>query len=188
MNESISDIQVGLANSSDFAQILSLQKQHLITNLSECQKLDGFLSIEFTESMLEEVVNDLVIIKAFTNEKLVGYRMAQTLKFNQRFPLIAAIIEKFPTLELGGKRLSTLRAFISGPVCIAKEWRGKGVNQLMFKCLLEHVQLNYDVGVTFVSENNPRSLAAANKNGFKLIDKINFLGKAYNIFAFSTAS
>lgn len=185
MSQNLSSVKISLASRSDFSDILELQRRNFLNNISPEDKADGFLSIEFTESMLEEILNDLLIIKAFTVEKLVGYRMAQTLEFNQRFPLIASIIEKFPNLEFRGQKLSNLRTFIFGPICIDKDWRGKGINQLMFKFMLEHVKSRYDVGVTFVSESNPRSLAAAKKNGISLIDTICFEEKIFKILAFS---
>lgn len=182
---SLSSIQISLATQEDFEEIISLQNKNLLQNLSIEDRAHGFLSIEFSESMLKEVIDDLLIVKASIDDKLIGYRMAQTLKFNERFPLIASIISKFPTLEFNGQKLSNQKTFISGPVCIDREWRGKGINQRMFRFMLECLKDKFDVGVTFISESNPGSLAAAEKNNIKVIDQIIHEGKLFNILAFS---
>lgn len=137
--------------------------------------------------MLEEAIKDIAIVKAFTKEELIGYRMAQTLEFNARFPLLSAIIDRFPHIDFEGKKLSEVEAFISGPTCIAEDWRGKGVHEGIFKAMLSLVRDRFDVGVTFVAKTNPRSLAAAQKKlNMCEVGQLTFNERDYFILAFST--
>ena len=183
------EIKYAQATAADFPAILDLQSKNLFENLSPQQRSDGFLTVAFSEEMLAQVIADIAIVKAFTTEKLIGYRMAQTLEFNARFPLLAAIIKRFPTIDFESKKLSEYATFISGPVCIAQEYRGQGVHQGMFKQLLQIVRPQFEVGVTFIAASNPRSLAAAqNKLGMRIVDRIQFNAKDYAILAFSTGS
>jgi len=181
------EIRYSAASQEDFPAILALQSRNFVGNLTPHQRSHGFLSKEFTREMLQEVIEDLAIVKAFTVRELVGYRMAQTLSFNLRFPLLRAIIDRFPHIEFSGKKLSEAEVFITGPTCIAEAWRGKGIHEGMFQAMLSLVRGRFDFGVVFVAENNPHSLAAAqNKLGMRVVDHLNFDGKDYSVLAFST--
>lgn len=182
-----SEIYYSAASREDIPAILELQGKNLFDSLTPEQRANGFLSEEFSSEMLQEVIEDVAIVKAFTDEELVGYRMAETLAFNSRFPLLRAIIDRFPRIEFGGQMLSEAEVFISGPTCIAGAWRGKGIHEGMFKEMLSLVRDRFDVGVIFIADSNPRSLAAAqNKLGMRVVDHLTFNGKDYSVLAFST--
>jgi len=181
------DIYYSEASREDFPAILELQGKNLFEALTSEQRASGFLTGEFSIDMLHEVIKGAAIVKAFTATELVGYRMAQTLTFASSSPLLSAIIERFPSIAFGGQKLSELEVFISGPTCIAEAWRGKGVHEGMFKKMLSLVQNRFEIGVCFVDEANPRSLAAAQRKlKMHLVDRLAFNGKAYSILAFST--
>lgn len=182
-----SDIYYSAASREDFPAILELQGQNLFDNLTAEQRAHGFLSEEFSMEMRQEVIEDIVIVKAFTADGLVGFRMAQTLAFTARFPLLSAITARFPLIEFQGKILSEAEVFITGPTCIAEAWRGKGIHQGMFKEMLSLVRDRFDFGVVFVAEINTRSLAAAqNKLGMCVVDHVTFHDKNYSVLAFPT--
>lgn len=179
------EIFYGKASKEDFPLILDLQKRNLIQNLTNDQRLNGFLSIEFTNEMLEQVIQDIPIIKAFTKDKIIGYRMAQSLEFNLRFPLVSKIIERFPITFFQTKPISDYRAFISGPTCIDESFRGLGIYEGLFKEMMKAVKTRFEIGVTFISESNKRSLAAATKKlGMEVIDKITFNENSYIVLSF----
>ena len=183
------EIKCEEATSADFPAIIELQNKNLFENLSPTERADGFLSVAFSQQMLAEVVADIAIVKAVSDKQLVGYRMAQSLEFNARFPLLAAIIARFPAIEFEGRKLSDWKTFISGPVCIAREWRGHGIHRAMFDRMLEIVRPRFEVGVTFISENNPRSLAAGqSKLGMRIVDRVHFNNKDFAILAFPTCT
>ncbi len=181
------DINYSAASREDFPAILELQGKNLFEALTSEQRAGGFLTGGFSIDMLHEVIKGAAIVKAFTTTELVGYRMAQTLTFASSSALLSAIIERFPSIAFGGQKLSELEVFISGPTCIAEAWRGRGIHEGMFKKMLSLVQNRFDIGVGFVDEANPRSLAAAQRKlGMHLVDRLAFNGKAYSILAFST--
>lgn len=181
------DIYYGAASREDIPSILELQGRNLFETITPAQRARGFLTGGFSSEMLQEVIEDVAIVKAFTDRELVGYRMAQTLAFNSRFPLLSAIIDRFPSIEFGGRKLSETKVFITGPTCISEEWRGRGIHERMFDKMRSLVRDRFDVGVAFVDEANPRSLAAAQRKlGMRVVDHLTFNGKDYAILAFST--
>jgi len=158
-----------LATQEDFAAILGLQNLNLLANLLPDARADGFLSVEFTEELLAEIVHDVAIVKATIGDELVGYRMAQTIDFNLRFPLLAAIIAEFPRLRFEGRPLSDFRTVISGPTCVARNWRGRGVYEGMFVTLCQVLKIRFEIGVTFIADTNLRSLGPVEKWSFSFI-------------------
>ncbi len=180
-------IQYSLATAEDFPQILDLQHENLFQNLDPENRASGFLTVEFTNQLLTEVVEDIGIAKASTEEELVGYFMAQTLEFNSRFPLLSKIISRFPKICYQDRSLSDLKTFIAGPMCVAKEWRKHGITKNMFHHLLNLTHKRFQVGVTFVSTANSRSLhVSENILGMTPVDELAFEGKDFRVFAFST--
>lgn len=180
-------VKYSFASPKDFDAILKLQGKHLFAALDEVQRRDGFLTVEFTREMLQEVINDLIIVTAYVDNRLIGYHMAQTIAFNLRFALLRKIIDRFSEISFLGRALSESKVFIWGPVCIASDWRGKGIHEVLFRMVCEYVTPRYEVGVTFISEDNPRSLAASqSKLGMQIVDKILFNERRYCVLAFAT--
>lgn len=180
-------IEYSFATAEDFPAILSLQQANLLQNLSPENRDDGFLSVEFTLEMLAEVEEDFGIVKASCGGELVGYFMAQSLSFNQRFRLLSEIISRFSSIAYQGRKLSEARSFISGPMCVAKNWRKRGITKAMFKLLMERASEKFEIGVTFVSKLNLRSMhVSQDVLGMQAVDELEFDGKSYVIFAYKT--
>ena len=182
------EIKYSVVTRDDFPSIIDLQRTNLFKNLTPEQRRTGFLTVEFDEDSLEDVINDIGIVKAFTETDLVGYLMAQTLEFNARFPLLAKIISRFPSIEFQSRVLSEANTFIAGPMCVAKEWRGRDIPQGLFNRLLSMTRERFDIGVTFIDETNYRSLGVSEKKlGMTIVDRIDFDGKNFSILAFNAA-
>lgn len=178
-----------LATPEDFPSILALQEQNLRWKLPPEKLKDGFLSIEFTAAMLAEVIEDLAIVTAKVGQTLAGYRMAQSIEFNRRFPLVSQIIDLFPQLKFHKRPLSSWRTFISGPYCVAEEFRGRGILEGLFDAMCNVTRQRYEVGVTFISSANPRSLKAAqSKLHYTPLTQIKFNENEYVVLAFPVVS
>jgi hypothetical protein len=148
------------ANPQDIPMILELQKKNLLKNLQPQDQQDGFLSIEYSADQLTRLNHELGIFVAQDNDHLAGYLIAQTMDFALHSALIATMVKRFPDVQYSGRPLSSFKTFIYGPVCIAKESRGQGVLEGLYRIMLKTLQGQYDAGVAFVSERNPRSLYA----------------------------
>jgi len=173
------------ADPSKFPKILSLQKQNLIQNLEPQDQQDGFLSIEYPLDQLESLNNQLGIFIAMGNDYLSGYLITQTMNFALQTPLINTMVRRFPDILYCSRPLSGYRTFIYGPVCIDRRSRGQGVLEGLFNVMLKTLKGQYDVGVAFVSERNPRSLYAhRDKLGMQVVDEFEFNGQMYWILVF----
>jgi RimJ/RimL family protein N-acetyltransferase len=58
-----------------------------------------------------------------------------------------------------------------GQVCVAREFRGQGVFDLMYRAHREHLRARYDRSVTEIAVRNVRSMRAHARVGFRVIDR-----------------
>lgn len=172
------------ANQQDIPLILELQKRNLLSNLDPQDQQDGFLSIQYSSEDLALLTRELGIFVAQEDNLLAGYLIAQPMDFAMQSPLITTMVKRFPDVQYGTRRLSGFKTFIYGPVCVDKGSRGQGILEGLFGIMLKTIQ-QYDLGVAFVSEKNPRSLRAhLDKLGMKVVDEFEFNGQRYNTLAF----
>ena len=173
------------ANATDFPQLISLQKDNLLTNIESKDRQDGFLSIEYSYEQLERLDNELGIFVAIEGNGLLGYLIAQTMDSAIHSPLIRTMTNRFPNVTFRSRSLSEYSIFMYGPVCIDKDARGKGILEGLCNTMLKTLKGRYDVGVAFVSENNPRSLIAhRDKLDMQMVDAFEFNGQRYKTLVF----
>ncbi len=178
------------ANGADFDSMVKLQNLNLVSNISDEQKKDGFLSAAFSAPQFQSMDNDGCVIVGVTEEvegveetNVKSFLCASTPMFNLPFPLPATMVERFPTIKFEAKTLSDYQIIITGPVCVDETWRGKGVIEKLYKALYDEIHGQYQVAVVFVSVENPRSIKAHEKLGMSVVDKFEFSGKNYVVMA-----
>ena len=177
-------IQYRVAAPADFEGILLLQHQNLKTTLQE-DLSQGFLSIEFTREQLHSINSELGIFVALQDKEVIGYLMAESIEFAIGSPLIAYLLKRLREFVHEGAALSACCLFVYGPVCIDKQHRGQGVLQELFRVMVQTLRGNYNVGVAFVSEQNPHSLHAhKDKLKMQVVDTFEFNGQQYNTLVF----
>jgi len=174
---------------ADFDGILCLQHQNLLTTLQGEDLSQGFLSLEFTREQLRRVNTEIGIFVALRDKTVIGYLMAESVEFAAGSPLMAHMLKRLTDGFFNGIALSSCCLFVYGPVCVDRQQRGHGVLEALFGIMKETLRADYDVGVAFVSENNPRSLHAhRHKLGMKVVDKFEFNGQKYNTLVFDTGA
>jgi hypothetical protein len=178
-------IQYRKAAPPDFEGILRLQHQNLLTTLQGEDLSQGFLSIELTREQLHKINSELGIFVALQNKEVIGYLMAESIEFAVGSPLIAHLLKRLKDSLFEDIPLSSCSLFIYGPVCIDKQHRGYGILERLSSIMLHTLKGQYDVGIAFVSEQNPRSLHAHQvKLGMQMVDEFEFNGQRYRTLAF----
>jgi hypothetical protein len=171
------------ASGTDFDGIVKLQDLNLASNITDDQKKDGFLSAAFSAQQFQSMDNDGCVIAGLDGESVKAFLCSSTPMFNLPFPLPAAMIERFSSIDLGGRSLSNQQVLITGPVCIDQSVRGQGVLEKLYEALYKELFGQYDAAVVFVSKENPRSIKAHEKLGLNVVDEFDFGGKNYVIMA-----
>lgn len=178
-------IQYRKATPADFEGILCLQHQNLGTTLKKEDLSQGFLSIEFTREQLHKINSELGIFVALQGKVVIGYLMAESIEFAVGSPLIAHLLKRLEDFVFEDVPLLSSCYFVYGPVCIDKQHRGQGILEGLSNILLLTLRGQYDVGIAFVSEQNPRSLHAHQvKLKMKIVDEFEFNGQKYSTLMF----
>ncbi len=175
------------ALAAEYPEILALHRKNLVSNLSELERQNGFLSIDFKDDFHLAAINEnLALMVAVQENLVVGYVCATTQEYSQEIPLLKYIMSLYPEIMFHGQPLSNYRSFWYGPVCVATAYRGSGILQGLFQALLAQVATRFNAGVAFVVNDNLRSLRAhTQKLGMEMLKEFEFNGKFYFILGFA---
>ena len=174
-------MQFRRAISTDYAGLYDLQNRNLRKVLTASERSDGFLSGAFEQEDFKALNDDLCVVVCVEAENVLGFLVASTIEFNKRFALSGTMIACYARAKFDGRTLDSYRSYISGPVCVERAQRGKGIFEGLYKRLFELLPHQYDLAVTLVASDNPRSLGAHAKVGFEKVDQFRFNGRVFCI-------
>jgi len=169
----------------DIPEVLRIQNDNLLTNLSQTEQSNGYLSVAFSKRQFKEMHREIPIIVADLGSRLGGYLCSSSLAYNRRIPLLAHMIELFKETAYKSRPLDDYRAFVYGPVCIDRTLRGSGLLNGLFDALMCQLAGRFDVGTLFISRNNPRSLRAHTHHlGMRKLRSFTFEENEFYLLAF----
>ena len=172
-----STLLVRRALDKDIDAVCELLKENFVGNLGDAEKKDGFLSINFEADQLKEMAADGVMIVALFDSRVVAFLTTQTCEYNLNLPIAKTLVEKLSNTVESHKTL------VCGPVCIDSDFRGQGLLEQLYEVLAREAEGTYDTGITFVSDSNPRSIAAhKHKLGMTPVGKFEEEGKLFQMF------
>ena len=167
----------------DINQILALQALNLKQSISsEEADNQGFVTVQHSFDVLKDMnkVEPGTILKEDNN--VIGYCLAMSRGFEDELPILANLFAKLDKLTYDNQLISHYNYIIVGQVCIAKEARGKGYFDKMYKGYKANLSSKYDFAITEVADENQRSLRAHYRVGFKTIEKYqNEIGKWWHV-------
>ena len=154
----------------ELQQILQLQQANLLANIDELEmQSQGFVTIRHDLSKLQQM-HDLapsVIIK--DNDNLVAYALTMFRECRKLIPDLEPLFATLDQLAWNNRPINDYRYYVMGQVCIAKEYRGKGLFHELYAHHRKVYQPQFDLFITEISSRNHRSLRAHEKVGFKII-------------------
>lgn len=157
-------------NDTELQQILSLQQENLLINLSaDEQKDQGFVTLHHTLSLLQQMhkLAPNVIVK--DGHKLVGYALTMAPGCRRLVSGLEPMFRLLDTLYYKEKLIADLSYYVMGQVCVDKNYRGQGVFQLLYDFHRKSYAATYDALITEIATRNHRSLRAHEKVGFEII-------------------
>lgn len=179
------NIQLEKATLNDIEGVLDLQKLYLVSNLSEEEKKAGFVTTPFSVDQLTFVINNGGLFLAKDNAKTIAYIFAESWDFFSQYPIFEHMIRLFPTLSFLNFGINTTNSFQYGPICIDKEYRGKGLINSLFEFMRIHIEKRYPLAVTFINKTNAPSLKAhTEKLKWTVIGDFEFNNNNYFILAY----
>lgn len=154
----------------ELQQIHHLNQQNLKQNLDkEAQKLEGFVTWLYSLDLLKEMhqLSPSIIVKE--EKKITGYALTALKESKAFHPDLKNMFSNLEAIQYKNQLLSSFRFYCMGQICVAKEFRGKGIVNMLYQKHKEVYSELYDFLLTEISTNNPRSLKAHEKIGFESI-------------------
>jgi len=159
-----------VSSDSELNDILQLQKENLPVNLSENEiKNQGFLTVSHNLQILK-ILDEIEPAIIGKNENgVVAYILAMTENSKEQLPILEEMFCKFKEVRYLNEPISTYNYVVVGQVCVAKQYRGKGVFENCYHLYKNSFKASYDFAVTLISSRNTRSLNAHTKLGFEIV-------------------
>ena len=145
---------------ADYSAIVRLNAANFISNLSEDERRDGFLSAVFTSQQTAAMAEDLGTTVAIVDGQLAGFLCAFRNDFAHGSPVVAAMIQSYDRLSFEGRLLNCYKSYAYGPVCIDRAHRRKGLLRGLYQEQRRELARRFEVGVALIARTNQHSLEA----------------------------
>lgn len=181
---------IRLAGPGDVDGLVALEARHYVGNLDPAERSGGFISVLHSPQWFADAVDDGGVHVAVTpDEQVVGFIVVTAPPEPGATglpPVIGVMLELAETLEFNGTPIARQRYALRGPVCIAAEARGLGVYTAFNDVTARAYRDRFDLGVLFVSADNPRSLHTTTaKLGARPLTEFWADGKRFHFLAFA---
>lgn len=154
----------------ELAQILELQKKNLAESLSQEEiSHEGFVTVNHSFEDLKKLNSYERSVIAKESDTVVAYLLAMTPQSKHDIPILLPMFEVFNQTRYRGKEISAYNYLVVGQVCVAKEFRGKGVLDKCYNEYKNQFENKYDFAITEIAQKNLRSMKAHERIGFKTI-------------------
>lgn len=173
------------AITDDHPGIVDLIARYHYDRLSPEERDGGFLSAEFTLQQVAETAGDLGVFVAREAGVVAGVVFAFRHDAGNHPPIVREMLRTAETSSFRQQPLGARRLFVYGPVCIAREHRGRGLLRSLFSAALKELSGRYDAGVTLVANHNTHSLGAHIEGlGMERVGEFDFNGRRHSVLAF----
>jgi GNAT superfamily N-acetyltransferase len=167
----------------ELEQIRTLQLQNSSQNITSEEKLqEGFVTVQHTVALLEQMNTACAHIIAKDEEKVVGFALVMLSSFRNEIEVLIPMFERIDSLIPTGKSY-----VIMGQVCVDKNYRKKGIFRGLYDFYRTQLQQEFDFLITEVANVNLRSMSAHEAIGFKAIDSYEEDGINWNIMLWDWA-
>jgi len=157
-------------NVNELQQILHLQQQNLPQNIS-AQEIEsqGFVTFQHNLETLQQFHRLAPSIIVKDADKVVAYALTVVNEARHVFPPMESMFVLLESLQWKNKPFNNYRYYEMGQICVAKDYRGQGVFEMLYQQHKRSFGHLYDLLVTKISTKNHRSLRAHEKVGFETI-------------------
>lgn len=154
----------------DLHKILELQKKNFKDVLSSNEiKSEGFVTVRHDFDLLKKMNSPYPHIIAREGEEIAGFCLCMLPSLKDDVPVLHDMFSLIEDLRNKDNSLIKTKYVVMGQVCIAKEYRGQGIFKMMYDELKNQLSSHFDMVITEVSRQNPRSMKAHLNQGFKII-------------------
>ena len=167
----------------ELERIRLLQLQNSSQNITSEEKLqEGFVTVQHTVALLEQMNTACAHIIAKDGEKVVGFALVMLSSFRNEIEVLIPMFERIDALIPTGKSY-----VIMGQVCVDKNYRKQGIFRGLYHFYRTQLQQDFNFLITEVAAINLRSMSAHEAVGFKVIDSYEEDGITWNIMLWDWA-
>ena len=157
---------------SDMEAILALQRKNMPARLPPEEALaEGFLFVEHERPVLEALNHPFPHILAWAEDLLAGYALVMLRETSDLIPVLQPMFAQMDSIKLPEAALKDTRYFVMGQICIAREFRKKGIFEGLYTHLCTQMRPHFDFIVTEIALQNQRSIRAHTRFGFQMLRK-----------------
>jgi predicted GNAT family N-acyltransferase len=161
----------------ELEQIRTLQLQNSSQNITSEEKLqEGFVTVQHTVALLEQMNSACAHIIAKDNDIVVGFSLVMLSSFRNEIKVLIPMFERIDGLVPKDKTF-----VVMGQICVDKNYRKQGIFRGLYHFYREELQHKFDHLITEVAAINLRSMQAHEAIGFKTIDNYEEDGIVWNI-------
>ncbi len=140
------------------------------------------MTVEHDLPLLRRMAKPYGHAVAMNGEQLVGYALVMLPTLRDDIEVLRPMFARLNHLTYQGQKVSSYPFFVMGQVCIAYDYRGKGVLAELYEQLRRSAVGSFDLIVTEVASRNRRSLRAHQKVGFQSIETYRIdAGEEWNV-------
>ncbi len=154
----------------ELQQILALQQLNLrgVNDALE-EKEQGFVTVTHSLEKLQQMhrLEPSIIVK--DGDILAGYALVMPQECSSIIPELFTLFEGLKKLSYQSKPLSEYRFYVMGQICVAADYRGKGVFDMLYQEHRRVLAHKYDFVITEVATRNTRSIRAHERVGFNVL-------------------
>ncbi|PIF61176.1 GNAT family N-acetyltransferase [Flavobacterium sp. 11] len=162
---------------NELEQIRALQLQNSSQNISSEEKLqEGFVTVQHSVALLEQMNSACAHIIAKDNDAVVGFALVMLSGFRNEIKALIPMFERIDELVPKDKTY-----VVMGQICVDKNYRKQGIFRGLYHFYREELQHQFDYLITEVAAINLRSMQAHEAIGFKIIDTYDEDGIVWNI-------
>lgn len=173
-------------STNELEQILELQHKNLYENVApDLIKSNGFVTVKHNFNLLSEMNKKAKQIIAIDDGKVIGYALVMLKEFKNLIPVLIPMFNTFENIKYKNTTLSNLNYYVMGQICIAKEYRGKGLFKGLYQKHKEVYANQFDLCLTEVSSSNSRSMKAHQKIGFETVHTFKDTTDEWNVLSWN---
>ena len=162
----IPGVDIGRATEHDLDGILELQAANQLER-------GGLLSVELPRARVTAMMQEMPLIVARRDGRIVAFLVNSTRQMNDDVPIIRAMLDAYP---------GESNAYVYGPICVSEAERGKGMAQALF-AELRRLEPGRE-GILFIRSDNAASLRAHAKMGMREVAGFVFNGLDHVVLSF----
>lgn len=162
----MNDYNLRLAELNDIPYLLNLNETWQIENLSETERLHGYLSVEYNFQDLEVfILNHEVVVTTLENE-IVGYYLLNNFRNTKKRQEGLEVIEEMKSLGIIDKNI---KVGIGAQVVVSKLHQRKGLSRKLLEGLCNAVKNKYDLLYSSLSKNNAKGYTVHTNEGWEIL-------------------